>query len=334
MREFQKEYQAYRIASPTVEEIRKVVPSYEAVLLSVLQYMIRSYRKDPDYPFINTKIDVFTGEALHRDVNGTDLFGMETIYGWIQGRGLEAVGRHYLWLKKTEFISPEERDYFQAQCLRILREVSSTLNAFRKRNNGRLSFWMDREGNAFRLDKNHQKEIFIPASDEAGFSDLFSVKGLIISAYILKDEGLEAEIKAWYGEIMDCLRQGRFRTDQEDFDPKNKVAFIPGKISHAPCMIAIGMCLLFYELYNDLCYVDDGLYLINQVFGRYVNDGLKFKTFEKPDMPEYITPGGEPYFENGHVATFPGHIMELAGVNGQFFSFGEKGKKCLRGRGI
>ena len=317
--DFKKKFEPYTIAKPSIGEIKKAIPSYEKVLLSVLNYIIEAYEKDQNYPFFNTKIDTISGEELHHEVGMIDLYGKETIYGWIQGRGLEAVGGHYLWLKNNSSLNDEEKDYFMRHSLRILKEVSSILSLFRQKNNGRLSFWMDINGNAFSLDKDKKKKILCLSPDEAGFSDIFSVKGLIMSAFLIGDKKLEMEAKNYYETVIHCIRSDRFRTDQENLNPKNKEVFVQGKISHAPRMIAIGMCILFYELYHEPQYINDGFDLINDIFSAYVNYDEKFQSYQKYDMPEFINPDGNPYAVEGDVIAFPGHIMELVGFIGKFF---------------
>lgn len=190
-----------------------------------------------------------------------------------------------------------------------------------------ISFWMDTKGNAFSLDENRKKKIIVLSPDEAGYSDIFSVKGLIMAASILRDKKLEQETKVYYETVLNCIRNNRFRTDQENLNPKNNEVFVEGKSSHAPKMIAIGMCTLFYELYHNTQYINDGFDLINDIFSEYVNYDNKFQSYQKYDMPEFINSESAPYTDEGHVISIPGHIMELVGFVGKFFHAIEKDPK-------
>ncbi len=325
MRTYSDQYSKRLIMRPTVEEVSKVFSSYEPMLLSIWQYIITTFAEEPDYPFFNTKIDTISGENLHHFVGEIDLFGKETIYGWIQGRGLESIAKHYLWVSKVKILDEAEKKYFRDYSLSLLREVSYKLNSFRKKNNSRLFFWMDQSGNAFRLNENNKKEILSLNPDESGYSDLFSVKGLIISSFLLKDEELESEAKIYYDSIIDCLKNDRFQTDQQQFDPKNNVIFDSNKISYGPKMIGLGICTLFYELYREKKYVDDGFFLIHEILSKFANYDNKFPSFHKYDIPEFVDHEGKPFSENGQVLSYPGHAIELCGFIGDFFHTIERG---------
>jgi hypothetical protein len=65
-------------------------------------------KEDPQYPWINTKIDIITG----KDFDDDDFFkGRNSVYAWIQGRGLEAIGTHLDWLKNDAETPVDEKSY-------------------------------------------------------------------------------------------------------------------------------------------------------------------------------------------------------------------------------
>jgi hypothetical protein len=74
-----------------------VAADYEAILLSVMELLAGRYESDPAYPFIDTKIDLLTGEDFPRQDR---MRGKDAVYGWIQGRGLEAIAGHCLWMRR------------------------------------------------------------------------------------------------------------------------------------------------------------------------------------------------------------------------------------------
>lgn len=75
-----------------------VVSDYSAVLLSNLHFIIDRYACKAGSPWIDTKIDLATGKDFP---NSDVLRGPRTVYTWIQGRALEALAGHALWLKKN-----------------------------------------------------------------------------------------------------------------------------------------------------------------------------------------------------------------------------------------
>ena len=84
---------------PTISQLRKVVPDYEAILLSTLQMITDRYGRRADYHWIDTKVSAVTGQDFLPD---DSLRGPCAVYGWIQGRALEALTAHALWLRNYE----------------------------------------------------------------------------------------------------------------------------------------------------------------------------------------------------------------------------------------
>ena len=79
-----------------VFDIMKLASRFEHMLLAILDELIDRYDRNPDYHFIDTKLDLLTG----RDFGPEDAWYQrrETIYPWIQGRALEALAGHWRWL--------------------------------------------------------------------------------------------------------------------------------------------------------------------------------------------------------------------------------------------
>ena len=67
------------------------VAQYRKILLGTLDCILERFQTRDTGGFIDTKIDIRTGRNLSHTVEEVDLFGAETVYGWIQGRGLEAL---------------------------------------------------------------------------------------------------------------------------------------------------------------------------------------------------------------------------------------------------
>ena len=81
--------------NPDTSQLQKIVTDYQAIVLSNLQVIIDRCERQPDYHWIDTKLNLITG----KDFAVSDpLRGTETVYAWIQGRALEALAGHALWL--------------------------------------------------------------------------------------------------------------------------------------------------------------------------------------------------------------------------------------------
>jgi hypothetical protein len=151
--------------TPTFEQLRIIVSDYTAMLINVMATLADRYERQPDYPFIDTKLDLITGEDFPLD---DPVRSRDTIYGWIQGRGLEALAGHCIWLHRhglaTELL-PRLR--------RMMGETLTRLRQMRCRNSGHLSFFMSPEGDPFKLDEEGNIQFFtIEADDPFGTSDL------------------------------------------------------------------------------------------------------------------------------------------------------------------
>ncbi len=112
----------------------------------------------------------------------------------------------------------------------MLAAVTEKMESLRAVNQGRLPFAMHPDGSPF----------FARESDHANFSDLFYSKGLFAASRILNRPDLETEAEKLFLFVLNEIEQGLFHTDQQCFDPKNKVSYIPGKFPQGPRMIALG----------------------------------------------------------------------------------------------
>ncbi|MGA1196501.1 MAG: hypothetical protein ACO36I_08400, partial [Candidatus Latescibacterota bacterium] len=71
------------------DDVIAVGQDYEQMLVTVMQALCDRF--DPSYPFVNTKLSLLTGKDFgeHDPIRGRN-----AVYGWIQGRGLEALAGH------------------------------------------------------------------------------------------------------------------------------------------------------------------------------------------------------------------------------------------------
>ncbi len=95
------------------------------------------------YGWIDTKYDPVTVEDFPEDA----VHSGDTIYSWIQGRGLEAVSGHCKWFEK----SPLQADKLLAGRLKaIAAALNERLSAAKNRDNGRMFFFMSPQGEIFK----------------------------------------------------------------------------------------------------------------------------------------------------------------------------------------
>ena len=161
---------------------------YEYMLIPVLDHLISRYQRDPEYHFIDTKINILTGE----DFGENDPWYMQKgiVYPWIQGRALEALAGHYNWLDSSQVLAPSSIRKFKEALLKMMREIVDNMEQFRARNHGRLFFLMKTDGTLLKMDENANPVPLDQVPGEANFSDLFYSKGLWAAAAVLDDKKL------------------------------------------------------------------------------------------------------------------------------------------------
>ncbi|HCR16653.1 MAG TPA: hypothetical protein DIU35_04145, partial [Candidatus Latescibacteria bacterium] len=79
-------------------ELDVFVEDYEAMLVEVMKVLADRYERSPDYPFVDTKLDLITGEDFPVE---DPIRGRNAVYGWIQGRALEALAGHCRWMSRN-----------------------------------------------------------------------------------------------------------------------------------------------------------------------------------------------------------------------------------------
>ncbi len=305
------------IRNATLPQLLRLRPLYEHILLAHLDCIIGRFAQNKDYPFIDTKLDCFTGEDLSRRVGGVDIFGRETIYSWIQSRGIEALCGHSLWIR-TLALSPARKRQYGRDIRRIVRCVTETMERIRRKNGRHLFFWMDRKGEPFVFDTQSRRISLRVDPQKATFSDMFHAKALLAAAAFLNDRALLREARRYFSTWIRCVKANRTESDQQPFDPKNPAGAVPGRRSHADRMISLGGLALAVRLFNDPVYARDGFSFIRYILDHHVNTHGRFPGLATWDFVEYIDATGRPYPIEGHILCDPGHTAEFVGLAFKF----------------
>ncbi len=83
---------------PDIEDIKTVSENYKKILISTMALIADRYERDPDYHWIDTKLNINTGlDFSDRD----KLRNKNIVYSWIQGRGLESLTLHCKWIRNN-----------------------------------------------------------------------------------------------------------------------------------------------------------------------------------------------------------------------------------------
>lgn len=297
---------------PALRDVRSVLPDYRAMLLAVMAAIADRYEREPDYPFIDTKLDLITGEDFSPD---DPVRGPNAVYGWIQGRGLESLAGHCVWMRRHN-LAPELRQRLE----RIAAGVLEALLEIRARNAGRLSFFMTPEGEPFTLDEDGGiRSLKLTEESSYGFSDLFSAKGMVAAARYLDLTDAEAEAMDYCRRVDDAIIEGRFVSDQISLDPANPTAPRPGRHPHGAYMIQIGAAALLagHRVPDSVAM---GLRLIRHELRTYVNLNGRVPGLREYDFWEAVADDGRPSEEDGKILSDPGHVLEFIGLTLKFTS--------------
>jgi mannose/cellobiose epimerase-like protein (N-acyl-D-glucosamine 2-epimerase family) len=301
------------MAADSFQNIVKLIPVYEKMLLTVLDVLIERYDRDPDYHFIDTKLNIITGQDFYPATPENFFKGKEVIYSWIQGRALEALAGHAVWLKNCSLLSAEQAAAKINRIEQILREIIDSMESIRARNSGRMFFTFSRQGEPLETSHGKLRKLdSIPAA--SNFSDLFYSKGLLCAASYLGMATKTQEAEQYLMQVVDDIQNRRFITDQQSFDPKNAVTAVPGKHLQGPFMIALSGIAEAARIIGDAAWLEKGREFIEYIFKFHINTGDR-NGLRKYDFWEAVDDYGQPWLEKKMILCDPGHALEFVGLS-------------------
>lgn len=292
------------------QKLNEIGKKFTSITLEVLDAVIARSEQDPGYPFIDTKINIISGENIYPPAPGQEYNAKNIIFSWIQGRGMEALAGHAQWLEEKASENRERIDKIRM----ILEKLVVKMEKCRAKNNGKMFFIMNEDGDFLQVGTDGK---LLPAGDirpSANFSDLFYSKGLLAAAAYLGQKELVLEAEKYFENVVSDIRNGTFASDQQSFDPKNKVAFVEGKLLQGPGMICLDGMALAARICDSGKWLGTAREMIEHTFANYINTG-QFDDFEKYDFWEAVDTSGMPWEENGQVLCDPGHALEFIGLS-------------------
>lgn len=307
-------------SQPSAVDVRSVLPEYEAMLLSVLTVMVDRFERPGNGAFIDMKIDLTTG----RDFDSADpIRGPNAVYGYIQGRGLEALAEHCSWLKAVD-----PTDQFGALRRRLeamMWQVLQAVRAVRERNAGHLFFFFTPDGEPFELNPDGvNSAVTLTAASPFNKSDLFGSKGMYAAARYFGNEALAVEAREYCDAVNEAIWQGTFRSDQQPLGSKAEPQEVAGRVSQSPFMLDLDAAYVLLKHERNSRYLDFGLRLIDRVVREYINAHGHHPEAERHDYWEYVSPEGEPYKVGGALISDPGHALEFVGLAMRFLDLADE----------
>lgn len=242
-------------------------------------------RMKSDSPFIDTKLNSIT----LRDYTDDDgLRGPSYLYGWIQGRGLEALATHAAYFEHTEPALAGRLD----ETAKALYAALETL--FQR--HGYAAFCYDLELRPVCCEADR-----VPPTQQRGpglrtYSDVFFAKGLIAAAARYAPEDLPRHLTL-LDDIVEAIEDRRFVISEAGHIDENALVAQPD--DYGPRMIVLGAA----GLLNRLGLHEEGGFarrFIDHILERHLNSesGLLANT-----------PGGA-LCNTGHGIEFAGFVLE------------------------
>ncbi|MBN1900283.1 hypothetical protein JW926_03040 [Candidatus Sumerlaeota bacterium] len=276
---------------------------YARMLISIISWIVERYHRDQDYGWINSKIDLLTGEDFD---DGDLLRGKNTVYGWIQGRALEALALHAAWMKRIPKSGNPPHEMNE-----IIIRLYDKLQDARKQNRGHLYFMMDIDGKAFAPDQTGKERIFIKKEISTyNYSDLFAAKGMYAAANYLNDLDKINESRQYCLNVIDALWKRSFVSDQYSFrgaiSGADDITFSLG-----PYMLCLGM--ITYMVSENEAFAKEGMKLLEYIMKRHINSPAKWDFGKEYDCIENVDHNDNPLVKDGRALSDPGHCLEFTG---------------------
>ena len=300
----------YAILQSVKQEQDRKMTIEQLIKISISKIADRFEAECDNYPYINTKFDILSGRDF--GANDEPFRRKDCIYSWIQGRGIESLAKHISYFRETG------EDKLAERLTSMLHSVVVEMEKLRALNNGRLPFAMRPDGSSFFPRENYN----------ANYSDLFFSKGLFAASQILKDAELQRESESLFSFVTDAIEKGEFHTDQQCFDPKNKVVFVPGKFPQGPRMIALGGIadLIEAQAENEK-WINTAERFISFILDHHINSG-QYDFCQKWDFIESVDASAQPWMDNDQLFCDPGHALEFIGLAGKCLMVLKKQKRC------
>lgn len=278
----------------------------ERVLRVSMGHLLTRSQRRGSTGWLDTKIDLQRGEPSDPS---DPLRGHGVVYGWAQGRALEALARHGRWWE-TFPQDQQARDLAQQTKL-VLRALLGRLNVARS-TFGRLTFLMDHEGRALTW-QNGDVSPAPQRHEDLTLTSLFEAKGLIEAGAWLNDAPtLERGLEQLRG-VIEAVRDGRFVVDQLQLDPANPVRPVVGRHPQAPWMLSVAAAARVATLLDDTPWSKTADDLADHLRVRHVCE-VPSDDFRRGDLWEFTDGEGKPYVNaSDQVPSDPGHAIELSG---------------------
>ncbi len=296
-----------------MDPLARWLPECRGAIADGLETVLSRFERHAGaYPYIDMKFRARDGAELEAPADpAADFRSRAAIFGWIQGRGLEALAGHADHFAAT---TPE----LARRTDRMLAALAGQVAALGARHGGRFHFLYDRDGRPFTVGTDGRRAHPDPAAVPPGFADLFVGKGLAAAGHRLGRSDWLAAGAATLRNATAAIADGSFRSDQVSFDPKNPAHEDPRIRRQGSRMILLGGMALLARLQPEVAEwrrigADCLRHLLDVHVVRTPQGGLR-----EHDFVEQCDAAGAPWRDGGRVLQDPGHALEFTGLAARF----------------
>lgn len=292
--------------------MREYLPFYQQLVLENLDFLIHRFFEQEDPKFLNTKVNLFKGEEFtHRHNQKMSIYDHDLVYGWVQGRGLEALAGHAKWIEGLDI---EQKENYLSAIRKMLEIIGERTEQIRSENGGHLYFMFKEDKGHLKIDDEGEIQPFSEAITYSTATDMFYSKGLLAAGHYLQREDWVKSAGEYMLKVLEDIESENFQTDQQMMDPKNKVKHIEGRFSHGPRMIMLGGIAIALEIDLNQKWIDKADQFMRYIFEKHIwkkqEQGL-----EVWDFVEFLDGNDQPWRdEAGVILCDPGHALEFIGL--------------------
>ncbi|MBY8918460.1 hypothetical protein KUG85_18960 (plasmid) [Nitratireductor sp. L1-7-SE] len=239
--------------------------------------------------FLNTKVNSLT-LADYGEADG--LRGPDYTYGWIQGRGLEALVTHAAFFETRDAALSRRLD-------EAGRSLFARIKALQARD-GHVYFRYDAGLRPVRADADGTVTAQEPAGDVFTYSDAFAAKGLVAAAARYAPEELPGYLR-YLADVTAAIEDGRFQMGEEK--PLGGEALAGEPDDFGPRMILLGAAGML-----ERCGLSDHAAYAQRFIDHVIENHLDAKTGLLRNVP-----GGDEC-NVGHGIEFAGFALDHAPV--------------------
>ena len=262
---------------------------HDAAIVSGIRLLLARHRRQPDWPYVDTKFNPNTGQDLPDD-------SYRIVYAWFLGRGSEALQGHVARLEQLEDLTQAERTEAAEVFTLLVVNMTDAILRMVDRNNGRCPFRTNLDLKA--IDEHSAPTEPDPRISSAG--DSFCAKGMIAA-------GTDSHVKHGMPMLMrtvENIRSNHYGVDQFKEQPKD--------ISQGSRMLTLGAVSLLYRRSSDAALRARMLEVAEEFLAHVLDKHFDAETGIFAEYVDAVTGQRKSYLDPGHSTEFVGLGLSAA----------------------